>query len=305
MTEPLVSVIVPCYNYGRFLSSAIESLLNQTYNNFEVVIVDDCSTDNTPEVATSYSNKYQNIKYIRQTTNVGQSENRNVGLRAAKGKYVAFLDADDAYDPTKLEKQVNALNSSDCGVTYCCSKLCDEHLTPLNFQCADENVKSGWVAKQLFIGNFVQGMTLMVKKDLIDLIGGFLDEKRLCGLGVDWWLLLQLATLTKFQASSEQLYLYRHHSTQMSNDVVRRIKSDLIIRTMFLDTYPNLIDKQTLRMAKKQSHLQAGFYYRKAGDKLRALHNHIKYILLSPLTLIGYKSIVVTLIGKADNKRGH
>lgn len=105
--EPnLVSVIIPCYNHAHFLGEAIESVLKQTYPYFEVIVIDDGSTDNSSEIATRYSN----VRCIRQE-NQGLSGARNRGIRESKGSYLIFLDADDRLLPNALEIGVNAFNS--------------------------------------------------------------------------------------------------------------------------------------------------------------------------------------------------
>jgi len=103
--NPLVSVVVPCYNQGQYLSEALESVLSQTYKNWECIIVNDGSLDNTDEVAKIYCDKDNRFKYI-QKENGGLSSARNAGLNIMKGDYVQFLDSDDTIEPQKLEKQL-------------------------------------------------------------------------------------------------------------------------------------------------------------------------------------------------------
>lgn len=101
----LVSIIMPSYNTGAFIKKAIQSVLNQSYENWELIIVDDCSTDNTEEVVLPFLND-QRIRYIKNEKNSGAAVSRNRALREAKGKWIAFLDSDDLWLPEKLEKQV-------------------------------------------------------------------------------------------------------------------------------------------------------------------------------------------------------
>src|SRR5262245_19427139 len=100
--KPLVSVIIPCYNHSIFLSEAIESVLNQSYNHREILIIDDGSTDRTPEVAKSYPE----VRYYRQH-NLGPSAARNTGTRLAVGDYIVFLDSDDRLRPSALEAGID------------------------------------------------------------------------------------------------------------------------------------------------------------------------------------------------------
>ena len=100
----LVSIIMPSYNTASFISKTIESVLNQTYKNWELLIVDDCSTDDTDEIVSKYNDK--RIVYLKNEKNSGAAISRNRALRNAKGKWIAFLDSDDLWHPTKLEKQI-------------------------------------------------------------------------------------------------------------------------------------------------------------------------------------------------------
>ena len=115
-TSPLVSVIIPCYNQGRYLSDAIESVLTQTLASYEIIVIDDGSSDDTAAVAGRYAHR---VRLITQS-NAGLSAARNRGLVEARGRFVQFLDADDAILPTKLAMQVELLHSSELpGTAYC------------------------------------------------------------------------------------------------------------------------------------------------------------------------------------------
>lgn len=118
MNEPLVSVIVTCYNYAHFLPDALDSVSNQSCANWECIIVDDESTDNTPEVANSYVSKDARFRYVRQK-NTGLAGARNAGMQLAKGEFFQFLDADDKIAVRKLEQQVAYLEThQDTDIVY-------------------------------------------------------------------------------------------------------------------------------------------------------------------------------------------
>lgn len=104
--QPLISVIIPCYNYGRFLNDCINSLLSQTYKNWECIIVDDGSIDDSLEIIRSISGKDERIRYVSQK-NSGPTVARNKGLELAKGEFIQFLDADDLLEGQKFEKQIS------------------------------------------------------------------------------------------------------------------------------------------------------------------------------------------------------
>jgi len=114
--KPLVSICITSYNYGKFLPDAIKSCLEQTYENIEVIIIDDGSTDNTEEIVKPYLDK---IKYIKQT-NKGLPSARNTGIMNATGEYLLFLDADDMISPLYIEDAIDIFNNkSDIDIVYC------------------------------------------------------------------------------------------------------------------------------------------------------------------------------------------
>ena len=112
MCDKKVSVIIPCYNHGCFVSEAIESALNQTYKNIEVVCVNDASTDNSAEIIQKYADKYNNVIFVNQKTNGGLSHSRNTAIENASGYYILPLDADDKIHPSYVEKAVKIIGNS-------------------------------------------------------------------------------------------------------------------------------------------------------------------------------------------------
>ena len=115
----MVSVIIPTYNRAETIEASIKSVLNQTCSDLEVIIVNDCSTDNTAEIVTQIINKDSRVSYIRLTTNMGACVARNKGIELAKGEYVAFQDSDDVWNKDKLEKQIYALQKNSADIVVC------------------------------------------------------------------------------------------------------------------------------------------------------------------------------------------
>ncbi len=112
----LVSIITPSYNSAKFIKQCIESVIAQTYTNWEMLIVDDYSADNSLQILKKYNDK--RIQLIELDKNVGASESRNVAIRKAKGKYIAFLDSDDLWEPQKLEKQISFMETEDIAFSF-------------------------------------------------------------------------------------------------------------------------------------------------------------------------------------------
>jgi len=127
--KELVSIIMPTYNCGRFIRESIGSVLAQTYQEWELIIVDDLSTDDTDAIVRSYEDK--RIRYMRNESNMGAALTRNRALCAAKGRYIAFLDADDIWTPDKLEKQIAFMQANNYTFTYHEYTEMDENSQPL------------------------------------------------------------------------------------------------------------------------------------------------------------------------------
>ena len=117
-TKNLVSIITPNYNCARFIAQTIESVLLQTYSQWEMLIVDDCSTDGSYEIALAYAAKDKRITVIRNEKNSGAAVSRNKALEIAQGEFIAFLDSDDLWMPDKLEKQIAFMRENNCDFSF-------------------------------------------------------------------------------------------------------------------------------------------------------------------------------------------
>lgn len=129
MIDGLVSIIMPSWNTGRFIAESIQSVIDQTYTNWELIIVDDCSTDNTDEVVTRF--KDERIKYFHNKKNSGAALTRNRAMRVAQGEWIAFLDSDDLWMPEKLEHQINFMKENNYTLSYTEYERIDEDSVPL------------------------------------------------------------------------------------------------------------------------------------------------------------------------------
>lgn len=128
--QNLVSIIMPSYNTGKFIEETINSVLSQSYRNWELIIVDDCSTDSTDEVVAKFLSN-ERIKYFKNEKNSGAAVSRNKALREATGKWIAFLDSDDLWAPEKLEKQIRFMEENDYHFSYTNYSEIDEESKPL------------------------------------------------------------------------------------------------------------------------------------------------------------------------------
>ncbi len=129
--QPLVSVIMPCYNMEKFIAYTIESVQRQTYPHWELLIVDDTSTDRTAEIVKSHQNQDDRIHFIVKPKHSGIADTRNQCLKMAKGRFLAFLDADDVWHPEKLEQQLKFMMKRKIGFSYSSYDCIDEEGNPL------------------------------------------------------------------------------------------------------------------------------------------------------------------------------
>jgi glycosyltransferase involved in cell wall biosynthesis len=227
---PLVSVLIPTYNRAGVLGRAIESVLTQTFPDFELIVVDDGSTDNTVEVVQGFRDP--RVRLVRLATNCGLSRARNEGIRAARGEFVAFLDDDDEWLPRKLALQVARLRESDdpqTSVVYCRSLQTDE-LTRATVPHHGV-IHEGDVFDALIRGWFPRSPSLfMVKRSSLLSVGCF-DEALPSASDYDLWLRLAEAS-NHFVAVGEPLVIkHENAGPQLSSDPVTKLRAgQLMIR---------------------------------------------------------------------------
>lgn len=208
---PEVSVVIPTYNSAHFLSDAIQSVLAQSYEDFEIVVVDDGSHDDTRRVVESFGER---VRYLHQA-NAGVAAARNRGIVESSGRYVAFLDADDTWMPSKLQRQWEALQADpNRRLCYAAFVVVDEQLVPIEVRFSP---RQGSALEDLLLrGNVVGSMTVMCERALIDEVGGFDLRLSQCA---DWDLWIRIAARTEFIYLDEPLATYRQHGQNMSRQV--------------------------------------------------------------------------------------
>ncbi|MGO4677626.1 glycosyltransferase family 2 protein [Bosea sp. 2YAB26] len=184
-TQQLVSVIVPTYNRAHFVGQAITSVLNQTYENIELLVIDDGSTDHTAEVVGSFDDP--RLNYIRLDRNVGRSAARNKGLESARGYYVTFLDSDDYYLPAKIEIQVQFLNENpQYGMVYTASGCFTDEDSPINYLYRAPVSGDIYPEIAFFKPLTITLPTVMLRKEVVGKVGGF-DECMSRFEDTDYW----------------------------------------------------------------------------------------------------------------------
>lgn len=170
----LVSVIIPLYNRENTIQRAVDSVLNQTYSNIEVLVVDDGSTDNSVEMLKKYHNDNR-VKIFCQESNQGANAARNRGIREAKGEYIAFHDSDDAWVPDKLEKQLKCMETENYDVCFSSFKRFFTNSSQI-VPDISEQLSSTVVRERLKAGNVVGTPTLVIHRDVVKTVGMFDEE---------------------------------------------------------------------------------------------------------------------------------
>lgn len=199
--KPTVSVIIPTYNRAHLVDRAIQSVLNQTYQDFELIVVDDGSTDSTEEVVRSI--KDPRIRYTRHNQNRGGSAARNSGIKMARGKYIAFQDSDDEWLPEKLDKQMRVFENApaEVGVVYTGFwRIEGEKKTYIPSDKITR--KEGNIHGQLLKGNFVTTQATVVKRECFKKAGMF--DEHLPRLQ-DWELFIRISKYYDFKCIDEPL----------------------------------------------------------------------------------------------------
>ncbi|MCK6538988.1 MAG: glycosyltransferase [Anaerolineales bacterium] len=261
--NPLVSVVIPNYNHARFLGDAIRSVLNQDYRNFEVIVVDDGSTDNSGEVAAVFGDS---IRYIYQT-NAGLSAARNTGIRAAKGSLIGVLDADDMYEPMFLDTLVNALESDpDADGVYCGYQFVDEtnNLLP---QIENRPVTSDRLYEALLDGNFLVPESMFLRRYVYDEAGLFDESLRACE---DWDVWLRAAKKYRIIHAPRILTRHRILAGSMSTDPLRMLTNRLAVLKKHVGGEPLVEGSSILHRAYGRAYLGSCVEYLQYGDPDRA-----------------------------------
>ena len=227
--HPFVSVIIPTYNREGIILESVKSVLEQTYENFELIIVDDCSKDNTIKALEGICDA--RLKIIKQDTNSGACAARNRGIRESRGKIIAFQDSDDLWDSTKLEKQIKSLLDNKADIVFCQGVRImgeKEELLP-------KQEKSGFVEKRtlqtrsLVSTQMLLGYSYCFRENMFDE-----NMPRY----QDYDLVIRLAEKYRFYYLAEPLVTIRVQSDSITNDSMKLVRA----RKLLLEKYPAIID---------------------------------------------------------------
>jgi len=230
--SPLVSAVIPVYNGERFLGTALDSALAQTYKPLEVIAVDDGSTDGSAKVLASYGGR---VTVLTQA-NAGQASARNRGIAAARGEWVAFLDQDDVWDPRKIETQLSLAQDADA-LIFSNARVIDGAGTVLRARMVSEKAPPSPTLHDLIVSNTVMAVTVLVRRDAIETVGRFDQANRFGTEDFQLWLRLA-ARGYRFRFLNQILASYRWHGDNMSSNRARTATGVIYALTKTRREYP-------------------------------------------------------------------
>jgi glycosyltransferase involved in cell wall biosynthesis len=225
VVTPMVSVVVPTYNRANLLRATVESILQQTYTDFELIIVDNMSRDGTENYVANLRD--QRVRYFRNDNGGVIAINRNFGIRKAKGTYVALCDDDDLWYPEKLEKQVRAM-ASDLSAGLCYSNA-------LSFN-TNGTVKEWYMRRKatenhfwhLLIGNLIPSSSVLIRKDVFERVGLLSEMPVRVGVE-DYEMWIRISHAYKLLYLPEMLIRYRMHGSNLTNSMTRQAWKALLV----------------------------------------------------------------------------
>ncbi|NUO08048.1 MAG: glycosyltransferase [Candidatus Brocadia sp.] len=282
-SSPLVSVVLPTYNCANFLPESIGSILLQTYHSYEIIVIDDGSTDNTNEVLNPFM---QRIKYIKLEQNKGLPIARNTGIRSAQGKYIAFIDADDLWLPEKLQTDMECFNGHpDVGMVYSQHMNIDEKGHVLSGGPL-KRLPSGNIFIQLFSQqNFVISSSVVARKEVFETTGLFDEQLFNCQ---DWDMWLRIAFYFKVAGINKTLVKYRHNPRSVSKNRNNVLRYQKLVIDKTYNAFKDKGNGMNVKLYKRRlaSHYaKAGRHYLRIGNKSLANENFRLSLKYDPLNL--------------------
>jgi glycosyltransferase involved in cell wall biosynthesis len=300
MSTPLVSIITPIYNGKQYISETIKSALAQTYKNFELLLINDGSTDNSAEIIRSYFND-ERIIYIEQK-NSGVASARNTAIRVAKGKYIGFLDQDDLWHKNKLEEQVAILeNDENIALIHSKQDFIDSQGNEINFNWIIGG--TGDCFADIFIKNKIAVLTVLIRKTILDEIGLF--NEQLSGADdYEMWLRVTLRHPIKYL--DIPLATYRFHDNNISKNSFKMTILELNTINSIIFNYPEVlkkIPKKTIRNRLYSLNTQLGEWYSWHDKNFYQARKHFFIAIINnPLVLKSYFMFLHCLLSNNQRK---
>ena len=283
MSKSLVCIIINCYNGQRFLKEAIDSVYQQTYHDWEIIFWDNASDDDSAKVAKSYDKK---LKYFLAPSNTSLGEARNIAVRKASGKYVAFLDCDDKYLPEKLTRQVNMMENNQCALCYGSVIVINEDGAQIRKNIVTD--KHGHIFDQLLLKYEINMQTVMIRRNILTENSLSFDSK--LQFSPDYDLFMRIAAEHKICSLSSYLAEYRKGETSLTVKMLDRIAPEMEYTLKNLSTKSNISSKMNHNF---KVAFQMLYFYRslpliQSGQYLQARKNILKSIKVKKRYIIYY-----------------
>lgn len=270
---PKISVVLPVYNGEKYLKESIASVLNQSFEDWELIIVDDCSSDSTANIALEYVQKDKRISYYRNEENQKLPRALNIGFSKAQGDYFTWTSCDNIYANNALEKMIPILlNQKDVGLVYTSMDIIDEYGNAQGYLEAGPG-------NQLIFRNVV-GACFLYRKDVAHKVGEYDPSFFLCE-DYEYW--LRIARISTIKPLHERLYLYRRHGNSLSEKNTQEIiAKGIVVQKKY---YNDFI----------KSHNDAAQFY--AHLRARDIYNPFRQLYLFPVLYYSPKQFIIELCG--------
>ena len=252
MTQPLVSIIMPAYNCEQYIEIAIRSVMQQTHESWELLIIDDCSADSTYSIVQSIAQEDSRIRCTRNSTNMGVAKTRNRGFELSRGQFVALLDSDDVWLPNKLEKQISLAQNTGAEIIYCSYAIIDENGRKT---CNDFIVPDRIDYDGMLVRSVVSCSTALLSKSIVDnysfrtdyyhedlllWLELMRDQKSACGVPevlAEYRILPGSRSFNKWRSAVERWKIYRQY---MKEPFVKSIKLIVRYALLAMDKYKKI-----------------------------------------------------------------
>lgn len=293
--KPKVSVIIPCYNASATIRETLKSIKEQTFKDYEVIIVNDGSTDDTDNILTSYAEQLNGLLKIITQTNQGQTVAKNVGIRNSKGQFIAFLDSDDLWAPEKLEYQLAYMESRPhVGLCYTEGILINEKGDKIGKVNCLPSYRGNCFDK-LLIKNDIVASSVMIKREILDRVGLFDEDFKACE---NWDMWIRISKVSQIEYIDRPLTYYRVHLKNMSKNMDKMYVYRLKIIDKHLPTKnrdPLILEKRNIALF--FTYLAFAKQHIENLELRKARNNIIQAIKLRRYEMICYRLYFRTLFG--------
>jgi teichuronic acid biosynthesis glycosyltransferase TuaG len=288
MNDPLISIIMPAYNVERYIAAAIQSVLDQTYHKWELIVIDDGATDATADIVRDFVSSDSRIRCISQH-NQKLAKARNAGIKQSRGELVAFLDSDDLWIREKLELQVKALQETAADLVFSSgfifreNNVLDESWT---FTSSVGSFAGAELFVDLMLGNRIPVLSVLTRRKVLDEVAGFDEDPRYGGCeDYDLWLTIARRGY-RFYGMSERLVRYRLRSDSMSSQMAPMLKAELAV----IEKHQRgaTVDRRRLKNLRRRAAcaiLDQYFLAARDGRLGRAAPYFLEAFEMSPLTI--------------------